>query len=128
VSIRSFVAVLHLPDTACATVEVYDQFDRLAGAGGLGHTRRPAALGDAPPSTWRGELRNDLAAAAMDLNAELRAAHEAVDRAAGLPVCLTGSGSGMFLLCDDADEAAAVLRRLPGGLLGRTILVGANPW
>jgi len=146
--VHPFTAVVHLPPIVCPTAEVYAAFDRLwqnreggvrhgppgAHAGvekGDRHLRcasEPVPFFGEPPSTWRGELRNDLAAAAFVVSDELRRTHAALAEAAGLPVSVTGSGSGLFILCDDAEEARAVLGRLPADLPGRTVLVGLNPF
>jgi 4-diphosphocytidyl-2C-methyl-D-erythritol kinase len=44
----------------------------------------------------------------------------------GQDLAVTGSGSAMFVLCDDEDEAAQTMSRLPDGLPGRTILVSGS--
>ncbi|HUS92605.1 MAG TPA: 4-(cytidine 5'-diphospho)-2-C-methyl-D-erythritol kinase [Phycisphaerae bacterium] len=127
-NVHPFVAVLHLPGVACSTAEVYRRFDQLPppDAG----PRLPALedLAGSPPAAWRSALRNDLAAPALAVSGELRRVHELLREAVGLPVGLTGSGSGLFVLCDDQAEARTVVGRIPPGLGGRTVLVGPNPW
>jgi 4-diphosphocytidyl-2-C-methyl-D-erythritol kinase len=90
--------------------------------------RSLAAMLQDPPSAWRGLLRNDLAPAAFQVSPDLRRTHKALAAALARPVSVTGSGSALFVLCDDPAEAAEVLRRLPAGLPGRTVCVQPNPW
>ena len=122
--------MVHLPEMACSTGEVYRRFDRLPEGQRALAARDPtalAALAELPPSRWRDRLANDLAAA-LALSDDLRRLHGRLTEAAGAAVSITGSGSAMFVLCDDAREAAAVVRRLPADLPGRTVLVRDNPW
>lgn len=104
VAVHEFRAVLFLPEFSCDTGEVYRAFDA--------HSARPAQQLDAellaaPPSRWRDKLVNQLAAPAESVRPELAKMRASLARAVSLPVCLTGSGSGMFVLCDDDSEAAS---------------------
>ena len=131
--VHPFTAVLHLPPIVCPTAEVYAAFDRLwqnreKGDRHLRCASEPVPFFGEPPSVWRGEIRNDLATAAFAVSEELRRTHALLAEATGLPVSVTGSGSGLFILCDDAEEARAVVGRLPPDLPGRTVLVGMNPF
>jgi len=128
VAVRPFLAVLHLPPLACPTGEVYRAFDEgLPGAAPRG-PRADLPLDRESPSRWRDRLRNDLAGPAMAVRPELRTVYKALDAAVARPVHVTGSGSGLFVLCDDADEAGDVLRRLPADLPGHMAVVTLNPW
>jgi 4-diphosphocytidyl-2-C-methyl-D-erythritol kinase len=102
--------LLIIPPAHCSTGAVYRAFDG----------EQPGPMGDRatdgrhaqPPSHWRDGLANDLAGAARRVSDELA---EWWDRlAAVLPVRvqLTGSGSGLFCLCDDQAELAACWDRL----------------
>jgi len=143
VAVHSFAAVLHMPDFACATADVYRAFDRLANAAGAltgapptspAHAGRPVPrreqidLAATPPSAWRARLANDLTAAAEAVSEQLRQTLELLRACAAAPVSMTGSGSAMFIICDSVDEAQAVARRLPPDLPGRTVIVLPNPW
>jgi 4-diphosphocytidyl-2-C-methyl-D-erythritol kinase len=143
VAVHSFAAVLHMPDFACATADVYRAFDRLASAAGAltgAPPTSPARAGRpmprreqidfaaAPPSTWRGRLANDLTAAAEAVSEQLRQTLGLLRNCAAAPVHMTGSGSAMFIICDSLAEAQAVARRLPRDLPGRTVIVLPNPW
>jgi 4-diphosphocytidyl-2-C-methyl-D-erythritol kinase len=138
-AVHEFLAVLHMPPAVCPTAQVYRCFDELAGQrpgpadlppGGpfAAPPRDLHALLHSPPGAWRGSLRNDLAVPAFYVSPDLRRTHEAMLSALGRPVSVTGSGSGLFVLCDDPAEAAEVLRRLPAALPGRTVCVRPNPW
>jgi len=82
----------------------------------------------APPSQWRQLLENQLTAAAEDLCGELAAVRREISQALSLPVCMTGSGSAMFVLCDDAAEAAATVAAVPDDLKPNCIIVQNNNW
>lgn len=112
-AVAPFHAVLVLPACQCATPLVYRAFDE-----------RPqdmlaqldASLLSGPVRQWRGLLANQLAAAARTVSPELGALWDELSAAAGLPVHLTGSGSALFILCDDAREAQSALARIPAAL------------
>ena len=126
-----FVAVLYLPDCPCSTAEVYAAFDAAGGAAGCPNWSDrpfPPAMLSQPPSAWREGLRNHLAGPATRVRPELEGILRRLARAANLPVCVTGSGSAMFIACDDAAEAGETLARLPGELARRCVLVRRNSW
>jgi 4-diphosphocytidyl-2-C-methyl-D-erythritol kinase len=142
-AVHSFAAVLHMPDFACATADVYRAFDRLPSAAGAltgalptspARAGRPMAtreqidLAAAPPSAWRASLRNDLTAAAGAVSEQLRQTLRLLRACAAAPVSMTGSGSAMFIICDTVAEAQAVARRLPPDMPGQTVIVLPNPW
>jgi 4-diphosphocytidyl-2-C-methyl-D-erythritol kinase len=127
VTVHPFIAVLHMPQIACSTADVYRQFDRLPGAGRPIAEREAMDLAGSPPSAWRGRMRNDLALAAYEVSAELRRLALMLRRTLRQRVALTGTGSALFVLCDDARHAGKVLRRLPPDLPGRTVLVRPSP-
>ncbi len=125
VTVHPFLAVLILPGLACPTADVYRAFDNMPAppAGGLAVD---ALAG--PPSTWRGDLVNDLAAAARRVCPELARLHEKLTEAVAPPVCITGSGSTMFILCDDAAEAAVAAGAAREVTDGEVLVVEPNPW
>lgn len=127
VAVPPFVAVLHLPEIVCSSGEVYRRFDLLRSAV-REVPRRDWLSAGTPPSRWSAELRNDLADAAADLSDELRRTRARLAERLGAEVSMTGSGSGLFVLCDDEEEAAKRMRRLPDGLIGRTVVVCPNSW
>jgi 4-diphosphocytidyl-2-C-methyl-D-erythritol kinase len=125
VRVHPFVAVLFLPPFACATAEVYRQFDTQRSA--PPDQIDPSVL-SAPPSQWRHLLRNQLAAGAGRACPALGRLYDALASALPVPVHLTGSGSGLFALCDDEAEARSIVAAAPADLrpLGR--LVRPCPW
>jgi len=125
IEVHPFTAVLLLPPLVCPTPAVYAAFDESPRPMGA---QLDLALLRGCPSEWRALLRNELGEAARKVRPELRALWDAASSAAGAPVCLTGSGSGLFILCDDEAEASAVLRRLPTNLPCRRVVVASNPW
>jgi 4-diphosphocytidyl-2-C-methyl-D-erythritol kinase len=142
-AVHSFAAVLHMPDFACATADVYRAFDSLASAAGALTGALPTSqacagqpmarrgaidLAAAPPSAWRASLRNDLTAAAGAVSDQLRQTLGLLRDCAAAPVHMTGSGSAMFIICDTVAEAQAVARRLPPDMPGQTVIVLPNPW
>ena len=126
VKVHDFVAVLILSDVPSATHQVYHAYDACPSE--TGPQLDPEMLADEPPSSWRGLLKNDLAAAARQVNAELDDAWRRLGEALPLPVCITGTGSAMFVICDDEDEAGGVWRRLPQDFRDRSVVVRPNPW
>jgi len=126
VSLPPFWVVLHLPPMACSTAAVYRAFDDA----GLPAAPRPAPLPEvgSPPRTWAARLRNDLTAAAERVRPELADLRRSLAAALGREVLVTGSGSGLFVLCDGRGDALAVARRVPADLPGRTVIARSNPW
>lgn len=127
VGVHPFVAVLLIPDFPCGTAGVYRAFDEHPGQA---WTQLDPAVLTGPPRQWRGRLVNHLGSAAQrvcrplkDLWAEFSAAIEEL----GIPVHLTGSGSTLFALCDDAGEAGEVLGALPDRLRRLCIAVTLSP-
>ena len=103
--------VLVLPELHCATGPVYRAFDALPppepddlAAGALAR----------PVGQWRHRLVNDLAPAARQVCPPLARLWDELSSLADVPVHLTGSGAGLFALCDDAAHA----RRLAAALAG----------
>ena len=125
IRVSPFLAVLILPEFDCSTAAVYRVFDEAPTR--LRRQLKPSVL-PGSPSAWRGLLRNDLAAAARKVSEPLAALWDSLSAAVHLPVFLTGSGSGLFILCDGPAEASAVLAELPRNLPCRRIVVRANPW
>ena len=125
VALHPFLAVLFLPGFACPTAEVYRAFDRLP-LEGLRQVE--ASLLSAPPSRWRGQMRNQLMTAAGMVAKELPPLVKRLARALPVPVAMSGSGSALFALCDDLTEARAVLAATPVDLRDRCVLVASNNW
>ena len=125
VSVHPFHAVLCMPDCSCPTPAVYRAFDQ---------SSQPASpqlemrLLQGPPSGWRDLLVNQLAPPARVVTPELADFWDTVRQTVSLPVLMTGSGSAIYVLCDDRAEADAVARRLPEGVRNNCVVVRDNPW
>ena len=124
--VAKFTAVLVMCGLVCSTPEVYAAFDRL----GVEASEQldVEMLASNRPSQWRRALRNDLAAAAMDVCPELSLLHARLDKSVDAPVHVTGSGSAMFILCDDAAEASQMVSKLDADLQKMCVIVSGNPW
>ena len=85
--------VLILPPYGCPTGEVYDAFDTL--------TKGELAI----DRVRRGDIFNDLTVAAMEITDELSSDMSAVQSIAQDEVHLSGSGSSMFVICDNTIHA-----------------------
>ncbi|MEM6315788.1 MAG: 4-(cytidine 5'-diphospho)-2-C-methyl-D-erythritol kinase [Planctomycetota bacterium] len=94
-------AVLMMPGIHVATPRVFQRFDDLGGE---------------PP--------NDLQHAAFDLHPELADLQEVLERGFGRPFQLTGSGSTLFTLCDDADLTTQIAEAAPCDALAVDVCPG----
>jgi len=124
-TVGEFVAVLLLPNFACGTAAAYRAFDESPREM---LPQLPAELLAGPPSSWRGRLVNQLAGAAQAARPELAHLRDKLAEKVSLPVCLTGSGSALFVLCDDRPEAAVVLAQVPTDLGLECVVVEKNAW
>ncbi|MEX2672198.1 MAG: hypothetical protein WD294_08830 [Phycisphaeraceae bacterium] len=107
---RPLHLVLILPALQCNTGAVYRAFDKLAPDAALAEQRvRQAASASAVTDD---SLFNDLAEAAMHVEPSLREVHFWCEQAADRPVHVTGSGAGMFVLAEDAEEAGQLSEQL----------------
>lgn len=126
IEVHPFAAALLLPEFACKTPDVYREFDRAPPPPAEGID--PELIASRPPSQWRGLLANQLASAARRVRPELGELWDRLAAALPLPVHLTGSGSGLFVLCDDDEELRNVMSAVPAQLRAICRLVRRNPW
>lgn len=126
VNVQDFWAVLVLPELHCETGRVYRAFDSFARS--EARQLPPELLTGEPPSRWRHLLRNQLAAAAETVCDGLADLRRRLAAAVDAPVCMTGSGSAFFILCDDLPEARAVHAAVPPDLPVNCLIVRRNPW
>ncbi len=121
VEVHPFAAVVYLPQLRCVTKDVYNAFDSI---GKPGRKRKyDVELFRRPPSQWRGQLVNDLQAPAECIYPQLKKARQKLSAALEMPVCQTGSGSGLFVLCDDRAEAERVAASAPPEIGRRCTIV-----
>lgn len=100
-------AVLAFPDLACPTSEVYRRFDELQ----TGQTVDPERVRNVAENPSFDAPFNDLSAPAFDLFPALKKIAEDLGSLAERPAHLSGSGSTIFVLCDDplhAEQLALV--------------------
>ncbi len=98
-------AVLVLPDSVCPTGQVYRAFDALAGVTAL-RADLVTALARSGAAPKPDSVFNDLAAAAIHLVPELGEHLQQLGDLARRPAHVAGSGSSLFVLCDDLPHAA----------------------
>ena len=100
-------AVLAFPDLGCPTAEVYHRFDELE----TGRSVDPERVRNVAKNPSFDAPFNDLAAPAFDLFPALKKISEDLESLAERPAHLSGSGSTIFVLCDDplhAEQLALV--------------------
>jgi len=121
-------AVIVFPAIACPTGSVYGAFDELACSTTEG-SRIRTLLSSASPAALSELLFNDLTPAAVHIapaiSEHLRDLAELAER----PAHLTGSGSTLFVLCDDAMHAEALSSAIESrtGLAALAVSTGIMP-
>lgn len=115
--------VLVAPAFSCPTRGVYQAFDAL-GPGVMRGVEVERAMGRAIASGRveggeGGELFNDLAPAAERVRPALAGLRAGLAAGLGEPVHVTGSGSALFLLCDEGEAGSLAARA--GELAGRLL-------
>jgi len=99
-------AVVTFPDAQCPTPRIYGLFDEIGGGSLRPDTVR--SLAGSRPRLAPDAPFNDLTEAAMTAAPALREAIEALSQLAERPAHVTGSGSAIFVLCDDQMHAIAL--------------------
>lgn len=108
--------VVHLtlifPPFGCPTGEVYRKFDELlpGSAAGVDVNRVKTLLSMSPIAT--DALFNDLAQPACAVRPKLREIRDSISKLLATPVHVTGSGSTLFVLADNASEAATLAAKV----------------
>ncbi|MCK5113503.1 MAG: 4-(cytidine 5'-diphospho)-2-C-methyl-D-erythritol kinase [Phycisphaerae bacterium] len=124
--VHDFWAVLILPNISCPTGSVYGAFDA-AGKSQLA-PQLDAKFFAKPVSQWRDLMVNDLTRPAMGLFTQLAEIYQAIASCVELPLCMSGSGSTLFVLCDSESEAADVVGKIPDEFRSTARIVQSNPW
>ena len=104
--IRPLHAVLVFPEASCPTGHVYDTYDEIGPRPLRPDAVRDLAAGQGPLRT--DDLFNDLADAAVRLSPALRDPAGELSRLAECPAQVAGSGSSLFVLCNDELHAGAL--------------------
>ncbi len=113
-AVREIHAVLAFPEASCPTGRVYGAYDEL-GPRPL-RADRVRALAADPGGPRPQDLFNDLAEAAIRVVPALAGDMDRLGRLAERPACVCGSGSSLFVLCDDAMHAAALAQAVEAEL------------
>jgi len=111
VNLPDLAIVIATPPFGCATADVYRAWDELGGP--LGNT---VAIEGLPP------LRNDLEPAAHHVEPRLALFKAAVERAAGAPALLAGSGSSYAVVFRDIAAAEGARARIAETLDGQVVV------
>jgi 4-diphosphocytidyl-2-C-methyl-D-erythritol kinase len=123
--------VLAISDRGLSTPAVFAELDRLRAQGGPPRVKPVdtmlAALASGEPVKVAAALGNDLQAAAISLQPELRRTLRAGEAAGALGGLVSGSGPTVALLCADAESAGAVAAELAGSGTCRSVRVAAGP-
>ena len=93
-------AVLVFPESPCRTAEVYERFDESAPGKLRSHAIRDLP-GHRSSSALVKDIFNDLAAAALGVAPALAPLLDDLSALAERPASISGSGSTIFILCDD---------------------------
>jgi 4-diphosphocytidyl-2C-methyl-D-erythritol kinase len=104
--LSGFAVAVAVPPLEMSTVEVYRRWDLLEGPTGEAVNPRqlPPGLRDVIP------IRNDLTPAAIDIEPTLADFMADLRSQWGVPVAMTGSGSGCFAFFPDLDQAGDAAR------------------
>ncbi len=108
-ALGGFAVAVVVPPFELSTAEVYRRWDALGGPEG------PTVAGSSVPPALRteGPIRNDLTPAAISLRPELGDWIAELTSAWGRSAMMSGSGSALFGLFGDRDEAAEAARVRP---------------
>lgn len=102
-------ATIVFPDAHCATPAVYQQFDQLSnGSAALREADVTTLFSSSHAAVLTDKLFNDLADSAMSVAPILRQHLKALAEIAERPAHITGSGSSMYILCDNSPHAEAL--------------------
>ncbi len=122
--VHPFGAILYLPDLYCPTAKVYAAYQKIRNPQST--IRNPQL--DEIPSRWQDKVFNDLESAAMKVCPTLADISSNLADETHLPVHITGSGSAMFIICDDANEAESAIANLSGKMKNHCRVVSLNSW
>jgi 4-diphosphocytidyl-2-C-methyl-D-erythritol kinase len=111
-TLRDLHVVVVFPEVACPTGQVYAAFD-----GPVSAELRPQAVRDLAAGSLRSEaIFNDLTEAAVSIAPELQAHLREIGAIAERPAHLAGSGSTLFVLCDDELHAGHLAQAIEAHL------------
>ncbi len=108
----NFWAVVIKPKLSLSTAQVYRHYQEGEKREFLRAEALVRILPDRRPSEVYDHLSNDLETAAFQINPELGELKNGLRKLLNVPVMLSGSGSAMFALFDDLNDARAALHRI----------------
>jgi 4-diphosphocytidyl-2-C-methyl-D-erythritol kinase len=122
-------AVLVLPEIQMPTPAVYRQFDlmRLGREQDIKNEPDWNAMAKLPAAELLPQLVNDLEAPAFSLKPELEGLRSSLQQKLGRIVRMSGSGSSLFTLCDQATEAESLARQAREITSARVVAVKIAP-
>ena len=107
-----FNAVVAFPNATCPTARVYNVFDEQRGGRNGQELQRQSVIDltrtDISKARASERLFNDLAAAAMATAPQMQDDLKSLSQLAERPAHVTGSGSSIFVICDDQMHAVAL--------------------
>ncbi|MEA2486522.1 MAG: 4-diphosphocytidyl-2-C-methyl-D-erythritol kinase, partial [Actinomycetota bacterium] len=106
--------VLGLSAEPLSTAKVYDAWDSLDQASGIGSASMTMAIGAGDVDEIAACLHNDLEEAAYSLRPELRDLKQAMVGAGALGACMSGSGPTIVGLAASREDAHAIAARVAG--------------
>ncbi len=125
----NFWAVIIKPPMSLSTAEVYRRFEPVNGRKFERAASLAKKLAKSKPSDIYPFLENDLEASAFAINEELSALRKSLEVCLNVPVRLSGSGSVLFALFDDRQQAGNALNRIRSSYKELTCwLVKNNSW
>jgi 4-diphosphocytidyl-2-C-methyl-D-erythritol kinase len=116
-SVPELAVLVAVPSFAIATPAVYGAWDALGGPASVRVVAGPAGVGP---------LANDLEPAAERVEPRLREFREQLERVAGAPAILAGSGSACAVLHDDRAAAVSARDRVAAAKIASTCVVGVT--
>ena len=123
-----FAFLVVVPPVRCSTAEIYASLERSRSNASLKGTIPTRRIADVENLSGIDRMRldqvafNRLESVAFDSYPQLSKVSAALSQACKYPVHMTGSGSGLFVICDDLDDANATNAACQGSAALRAAL------
>jgi 4-diphosphocytidyl-2-C-methyl-D-erythritol kinase len=115
---RALWWVIGVPDFSLDTGEVYSRWDEIGSPSSVDKAALPESEDPGDVATF---LRNDLEAAAFDIEPSIRALKEEMRGAGALGAVMCGSGPSIAGLCRDASDCDNVASKLSSFLIAKAV-------
>ncbi|MFA5864076.1 MAG: 4-(cytidine 5'-diphospho)-2-C-methyl-D-erythritol kinase [Phycisphaerae bacterium] len=122
----NFWVVVIKPKIALSTAEVYKHYVRKDNATFARADSLVKLLPKSKPSQIYSYLENDLETPAFRITGELGSLRKNLQKLLNVPVRLSGSGSAMFAIFDDREQAQSALHRIQSSYTELTCWLGKN--